>query len=192
MKDHLISKISQHIDLNSKEVELIRNSFQHKKFKANEYLDRADETSVNFYFIVEGLVRVFHIEEGKEINTIIVADNSFVSSYLSFIQQRPSIEYIQALEPTTTLSVSFHDMQNLYKTINNWDKVGRIIAEHNFIRMANRVLFLQMKSGRKKYLDFLNNSDPKVIQRTPSLHIASFLGMAPESLSRIKKGLLNS
>ena len=192
MKDHLISKIARHIDLNDKEVELIRNSFRHGEFKANEYLDEPNKTSVNFYFIVEGLVRVFHLEEGKEINTIIVADQSFVSSYLSFIQQKPSSEYIQALEHTTTLSVSFHDMQNLYKNVRNWDKVGRIIAEHNFIRMANRVLFLQMKSGKKKYLDFLKNSDPKVIQRTPSLHIASYLGMAPESLSRIKKDLLIS
>ncbi len=142
--------------------------------------------------MIDGLVRVFHIENGKDINTIIVADDSFVSAYASFILQQPSIEYIQALERTRVLSISYQGMQNLFKNVRNWEKVGRIIAEHNYLRMANRVQFLQMKSGKEKYLNFIKNAEPKVIQRTPSLHIASFLGMAPESLSRIRKKIITS
>ena len=187
MINHLISKVARHIDLNADEIALIRDSFKQIEYKANEFLLQGGNVANKFYYVIEGLVRVFHMEDEKEINTVLVADNSFVSAFLSFIEQKPSMEFIQALEPTTTLAITYEKMQNLYENIRNWDKIGRIIAEHNFRRMAGRVVFLQMKSGKNKYLSFLESADPKVIQRTPSIHIASYLGMAPESLSRIRK-----
>lgn len=189
MKEKLIIKISKHLSLSKKERELIENSFVREEFQSNEYLLRSDKIANQFYFIVKGLVRVFHLANGKEVNTIIVADNSFVCGYRSFILRTPSIEYIQALERTLVLSISYDDMQNLYNKVRNWEKIGRIIADHNYLRMANRVLFLQMKTGKEKYLNFLKNVEPKVLQRTPSLHIASYLGITPESLSRIRKKL---
>ncbi len=80
-------------------------------------------------------------------------------------------------------------MQKLYTEIPNWERVGRILAEQNYLCMADRLLKLQMIPAKEKYLTFLQTSHPKIIQRTPLIYIASYLGITPESLSRIRQSI---
>lgn len=77
----------------------------------------------------------------------------------------------------------------MYKEIPNWERVGRILAEQNYLCMADRVLKLQMIPAKEKYHTFLASAPVKIIQRTPLLYIASFLGITPESLSRIRQNI---
>jgi nicotinic acid mononucleotide adenylyltransferase len=78
-------------------------------------------------------------------------------------------------------------MQELYEKIPQWQKIGRILSESTVVCLSERLIKIHSIPAKEKYLDFLKTSPEKIIQRTPLIHIASFLGIAPESLSRIRK-----
>lgn len=185
----LANQISGLVELSEEDLTLIGSKFKFRSFKQKDYLLREGAISSEIHFIVTGLVRVFYIRNDKETTTYLACDNGFVSSYASFINQTKSIEFIQCLENTETLSISYNDMQSLYELIPSWEKVGRIIAEKNVLCLSDRLLKLQAIPAKEKYEEFLLTSPQKIIQRTPLLHIASFLGITPESLSRIRKGI---
>ena len=77
-------------------------------------------------------------------------------------------------------------MQELYEVIPQWQKIGRILSEQNLLCFADRLLKLQSIPAKEKYQEFLKTASEKIIQRTPLIHIASYLGITPESLSRIR------
>lgn len=187
----LIDKIRQIVHVNDTEINLISNSFEARNYASRAYIHNTGRVCKEVHFIKNGLVRVFHLREEEEITSYLACDNGFVSSYSSFINQTPSFESIQCLEPTVTLSITFQKMQNLYMNVPCWEKVGRILAEQNFLCISDRLLKLQTVPAKEKYLNFLQTAPPKIVQRTPSIHVASFLGIKPESLSRIRKEIIS-
>jgi CRP-like cAMP-binding protein len=187
--DNLKKQITAFCNFSNSDLEIITSKFTHNKFKQKEYMLVEGMISTHIHFIENGLVRVFHLRNGKETTTYLSGDNGFVSSYSSFINQTKSVENIQCIENTETLSISFNDMQILYDTVPQWDKAGRILAEQNFLCLADRLLKLQSTPAKEKYLEFLKTSSDKIVRRTPLIYVASFLGMAPESLSRIRKNI---
>ncbi|KAF2327133.1 MAG: Crp/Fnr family transcriptional regulator [Flavobacterium nitrogenifigens] len=171
------------------EMEAITSCFKYEKFNAKEYLSSMGKTSNKIFFIVEGLARVYYLKDGKEITTYLSCDEGFIASYSSFINQSVSFENIQCIEDCEVLSITFEKMQFLYNEIPNWERVGRILAEQNYLCMADRVLKLQMIPAKEKYQTFLSSAPAKIMQRTPLIYIASFLGITPESLSRIRQDI---
>ncbi|WP_286966952.1 Crp/Fnr family transcriptional regulator [Flavobacterium sp. UBA4854] len=171
------------------EIERIDSCFEYEKFTAKEYLSSMGKISNKIFFIVEGLARVYYLKDGKEITTYLSCDEGFIASYSSFINQSVSFESIQCIEDCEVLSITFEKMQFLYNEIPNWERVGRILAEQNYLCMADRVLKLQMIPAKEKYQTFLTSAPAKIIQRTPLIYIASFLGITPESLSRIRQDI---
>ena len=187
--ENLKKQIEVFCELSATDLETVMSKFMHCSFKQKEYILVKGQISAHIHFIEQGLVRVFHLRDGKETTTYLSSDHGFVSSYSSFINQQKSIENIQCLEDTETLSISFKSMQELYERIPPWEKVGRILAEQNFLCLADRLLKLQSTPAKEKYLEFLKTAPAKIVQRTPLIHVASFLGIAPESLSRIRKNI---
>ncbi len=185
----LATQLNGLVELSEEDLTLIASKFKRKTYKQKDYILRNGAVSSEIHFILDGLVRVFHIRNEKETTTYLACDNGFISSYASFLNQTKSNEFIQCLEDTQTLSISYNDMQNLYALIPAWEKVGRIIAEKNILCLSDRLLKLQAIPAKEKYEDFLKTSSPKIVQRTPLIHIASFLGITPESLSRIRKNI---
>ncbi|MFN3852604.1 MAG: Crp/Fnr family transcriptional regulator [Spirosomataceae bacterium] len=185
--ESLINQITQHEKFSQAELEIIVSKFKYNKYKFKDYLLKEDEVSKQLHFITTGLVRVFYLKDGKEITTYLSCDNGFVFSYASFINQTKSFEFIQCLENTETLSIGFNEMQELYESIPQWQKIGRVLSESTVICLSDRLLKIHAIPAKEKYLDFLKTSPKKIVQRTPLIHIASFLGIAPESLSRIRK-----
>jgi CRP-like cAMP-binding protein len=186
---NLTKQITTFSNLSTADLEMITSKFTHNTFKQKEYILQEGKISTQLHFIENGLVRVFHLKDGKETTTYLSSDNGFVSSYSSFINQTKSVENIQCLENTQTLSISYKAMQELYDRIPQWQKIGRILAEQNFLCLADRLLKLQSTPAKEKYLAFLKTSPEKIVQRTPLIHVASFLGITPESLSRIRKDI---
>lgn len=183
LKQHILSYVA----FSDQELELIVSKFRLNSYAAKEFILSEHKVSSDVHFIVNGLVRTYYVRDGKEITTYLASDQGFVSSYPSFINQTKSIEHIQCLEATSTLSISYEEMQALYRLIPQWEKVGRILAEQTLLCFADRLFKLQAIPAKEKYLEFLRTSSDKIVRRTPLLHIASFLGIAPESLSRIRK-----
>ncbi|RXK58413.1 Crp/Fnr family transcriptional regulator [Lacibacter luteus] len=186
---NLKQQISSFAYFSNDELELIVSKFIPHSFKAKAFLQKQNRVCSAIHFISEGLVRNYYVRNDKEITTYLACDNSFISAYASFITQTNSAENIQCIEATKTLSISHTHMQELYRDVPNWQIIGRILAEKNYICMADRILKLQAVPAKDKYLDFLSTSSTKIIQRTPQIYIASFLGITPESLSRIRKSI---
>lgn len=184
--------LSNLIQLSDTEWHTFKNLLSEKTYPAKATLLHAGKTATELYFIVQGLLRIYHLEDGKEISTYFACDDQFVSPFASLITQSPSFQYIEAVEPTSLYSIPYRRLTELYQASSSFEKLGRILAEQNYLCMVERMLILQTKTAKEKYLDFIKNNPPKIVQRTPQHQIASFLGIAPESLSRIRRELVTS
>lgn len=175
-----ISTLSEH-DWSLLEAEL---SVCH--IKKGTYLSQAGEILRVMHFINKGLVRKFYSVNGKEVSIIFFHENEFFCDYASFLTQTPSKENFDALEDCELVSISFLSLQYLYKTSPAFERIGRMIAEKLFIRLANRSTMLLALTPEERYMDMLVNQ-PFISQRVPQYMIASYIGITPEHLSRIRK-----
>jgi CRP-like cAMP-binding protein len=158
-----------------------------KEFKKKTAIIKGGSTAKNLYFIENGLLRTYYLQDGKEINTYFACDNQFISTFSSFISQTASFEILETIEDSVVYELSFKSLTELYGESSKFEKLGRILAEKNYLCIIDRTLTMQTKTAREKYLDFIENYNKKIIQRVPQHQIASFLGIAPESLSRVRK-----
>ena len=163
----LQKQITSIASFSENELEKIASCFEYKKYNTKEYLSEMGKISSKIFFILNGLARVYYLKDGKEITTYLSCDDGFIASYSSFINQAQSFENIQYIEDCQVLSITFEKMQFLYDKIPNWERVGRILAEQNYLCMADRVLKLQMIPAKEKYLTFLESAPAKIIQRHP-------------------------
>lgn len=179
--------LSPYISLNQDEWNTFTSKLVRTEYKAKTTLVEAGTISKKIYFIETGLLRAFHLKNGKEISTYFAADNQFISAFASFLTQTPSFESLETVEDSITHSISKNALQELAIQNPKIETLNRILAENNFLCMLDRTLDLQSKTAKEKYLDFIEKNSPKIVQRMPLIYIASFLGIAPESLSRIRK-----
>jgi CRP/FNR family transcriptional regulator len=137
-------------------------------------------------FIEKGVLRLYYLSDGKEINNHFFLENDYAVSYLDFLKNRPSRYYIQALDDCELLTFNAESLQIAYDSSKNWERFGRIIAESVYAIATNRFESFLFLSAKERYLQMLNDY-PKFIQRIPLYHLASYLGIERESLSRIRK-----
>jgi CRP-like cAMP-binding protein len=117
-------------------------------------------------------------------------ENSWYTDYESWLTRQPAAVSVEALEPTELMVIAFRDLERLYETNSKFERVGRLMAENTIIRIRNRNLSLLNDTPEERYLQLLKER-PKVIERVPQNIIASFLGIEPETLSRIRKKITN-
>lgn len=151
-----------------------------------EYLVRAGDTSRHFGFVTEGLVRSFYLRDGDEITTCLCSETRFASSTASFITQTPSHISIRAVEDSTIVLLGFRHLQNLLSSHPFWSGFSRKIAEIEFLFLENYSVRYAHETAEEKYLRLLREH-PGIVNRVPLHYIASFLGIKPETLSRIRK-----
>lgn len=180
------------IGLTTQEWGIFKNILVKQTHESKTTLVGKGKTARYLYFIDQGLLRTYHLQNGKEINTYFACDKQFISTFASFITQTPSLEYLEVVEDSTVYALSYQGLTNLYTQSSKFEKLGRLLAEKNYLCILDRTLSMQTKTAKEKYLEFIQNYDKKIIQRIPQHHIASFLGIAPESLSRIRKQLSTS
>ncbi|MHA4809004.1 Crp/Fnr family transcriptional regulator [Flavitalea flava] len=165
----------------------ISEKFVVKQYAKNDFLLKAGKVCTKLFFIKEGLIRMYQLREnGKEITNYLACDGSFVVSAKSFLLQKPYYDNIQCLEDSTILEISFEEMQGLYQAIPNWNIVGRKLMEESVLCLANLLENQHHIKAKDRYLKFLQEKPLKIINQTPVQYIATFLGIAPESLSRIR------
>jgi len=154
--------------------------------KKGEFLIRNSEICRQVSFINKGLLRVFYLADGKEICTGFVCENEYISSYASFLTSQPSSENMDALEDAELINLSYSDMQKLYKSNPVFETFGRKMAETLFIKISLQTTRLLTMSPEERYLSVIQYQ-PFIIQRVPQYMIASFIGITPEHLSRIRR-----
>jgi CRP-like cAMP-binding protein len=137
-------------------------------------------------FINEGVFRTYYLADGKEINTQFVFESQFVVDYDSFLQEKPSRYFIQAIEDAEIVTFNFKALQTAYNLSHNWERLGRMMAEYSFRKTTERVESFLFLDGEQRYQELLIK-EPHIIERVPLYHIASYLGLERESLSRLRK-----
>lgn len=157
------------------------------RFAKNDYLVRADETAINFYFILRGLVRFFYVTaDGKEFNKHFAMENGFAGSFHSLVLNKPPGFDIQALEPTVTLVLPNQLLNRLYERHPCWERMGRRNAEYLALLKEKREKELLLDSLETRYRRF-RQEFPGLAERIPQYHIASYLGVTDVALSRLRR-----
>ena len=160
-----------------------------RPLKAKEYFIKENETCRELAFVNSGVLRMYYLSPaGKEINTMFFFENDFVTSFQSMLQQRPGRYFIQALEDCELITVAYDTLQHAYEHSPLWGKFGRIIAEKSYIISEKRIENLLFLNAEERYLNLIKTY-PRVFEQVPLYHIASYLGIERESLSRLRKRL---
>jgi len=183
----LKKKISEIISLNQEDQELIETYFKHRKVEKNVSLIEFGKPAREAFFINSGYLRYYKtMDSGEELIIHLYAPNNFATSLNSFFSGSPSDEYMQTLTDCDLLSISRDDLEKLYSTSQKWQYFGRKLMEGFLIEKEQRIIDQLSLTGQQKYLKLLD-TNPDIIQHVQVKYMASFLGLQPESLSRIKK-----
>ncbi len=160
--------------------------FKIEAFQKNEYFSKAGRISDRIGFVGSGLFHSFYTIKGKETTTYFQPPGTLATALASFLQMKPALENIQALETSELIVIDRKDLLNLYDENWKWQQVGRVITEQYYIIMEKRLIALQSQSAQERYENFLLEY-PELLKSVPLYYIASFLGISPETLSRIRK-----
>jgi CRP-like cAMP-binding protein len=187
---HLLKNYFQHLTgTDDKVLERISPYFEEKSFKRNEYLLREGEVCRYNYFVVIGCLRLFTTNtEGVENTRYIAFEGKFGTSFTSLITGLPAFENIQSLERTTVLQIRKDDFYTLVETEPSVNKVYRNILESAYITTQRRIYDFQGKDSLER-VQWLLKNQPKILNRISNKVVASYLGITPYTLSRLKSKL---
>jgi CRP-like cAMP-binding protein len=189
MKQLIRSYFDSQAILNDEDWHLFQSGLQERRFRKGSLILQEGEVENYLSFIVSGSVRLYTITpNGEDVSVGFAAANCFAGSYSSFISQKPSLLNVEALEDLFLLSISFENLNKCYSVSATGEILGRINAEMHLIHQEERQISLLTKSATERYLELLEQN-PHLLQLVKLQHIASYLGIKPESLSRIRKSM---
>ena len=155
------------------------------RFAAREHLVREGRPATRVYFVVSGLVRLYHNHDGRELVSGFDYENRFTTAYESVVTGEPATYSIETLEPTHALSFTGSVLQSMYARDACWERFGRLVLEMDWIRRADKNRRFRIYTPEEHYRVLIARQSP-LIDRVPLHQLASFLQIAPETLSRIR------
>lgn len=167
------------------ELNIILKRFEEKKIKRKTNLLTAGKVAKEVYFIISGCMRLFYEKDGQDISAYFFTEKMFAGAYDSFTSQQPSRHSIETLEDCLVLSISYKDMQMLFVEFPKMNEFVRKILEERFISLHHLFTSQILDSPEERYLNMVKDR-PDLINRIPQHQIATFLGVTPVSLSRIR------
>jgi CRP-like cAMP-binding protein len=188
MNPNLIEKLRSYIEFNADEERFISSVFKIKHFAKGEHFLLAGDVCREAAFIESGVFR-FYINTGHDATYYFAAENEFICEYPSFLWQLPSDRNIQALEPALIRVISFDDLQRFYREVVLGERFGRLIAEEIFSDSIQQLASFYEDKPAVRYQKFVSRF-PQLVQRLPQYYIASYVGIEPQSLSRIRRRFL--
>lgn len=163
--------------------------FQSQTLKQGEFFVRCGDMPKTIGFIISGILCLYYVKpDGNQYTKSFCAENSFVAAYSALLLKQPSRLFIQALEDTKLLIADYSNYQQLCEHHLCWQKLNCKIAEFLFIKKEKRESALLLDDAKTRYLSFLQEF-PQLEPRLKQHHIASYLGMTPVTLSRIRTQL---
>ena len=179
------------VPMEQSDLELLAPILQYKLVKKNEYLLKEGEVCKNIYFLAKGLVRMFFVNlSGSEVNYRFTYHKTFFVDFQSFLTEQPTHFFWQAMEESEFLVLPGKEIKKIYSDSKAWDHFGRLIAERVYLQMNERVEMLLFMSPEERY-NHLLNAQPELFNLVSQFHLSSYLGVKPESLSRLRKRLQN-
>lgn len=179
--------MQQMINISESELSSFLGQAVTKTFKRQEILSYPNIVPNEIFFINKGLIRVTITDnQGAEHTIHFALENQFIADYSNFIQQRPSFYTLQALEETEVIVLPRSAIEWGYTNLIDGQKMGRLIAEYYFIYQDDRIKNNYIRTPKQRY-DGISVVFPNIHNRVPQHMIASYLGISPIHLSRLKK-----
>ena len=183
----LFDIISSYIELEQKDMDLINSLFKYESVSKGTFMLETGKLTDRVFFILSGYLRYFKvIESGEELVIHLFAPNNFATSVNSFFLGKKTEETLQAITDCEYLYISKPDLEKLYSTNLKWQSFGRKLMESFLIEKEERIIDQLSLTAQDRYSKLVKNQ-PDIIQNVPVKYIASFIGIQPESLSRIRK-----
>lgn len=181
----IIDTLSQYLEMSEHVKMKLAELIVLKKLKKGTLLLKEGETCQHIYFMKKGFARGFFNQDGKDITSWFAVENDLATSLYSFVTQKPSFENIEILENSILYALSYDSLQQLYHQYTEFNLIGRRLVEKYYVELMARTISLQFQTAKERYQQLLVHQ-PQLLQRASLGHIASYLGISQETLSRIR------
>lgn len=187
--DLLIQSLEKHIALTAADKTLLQNAVRERRVKKGQFLVHEGAVSRCTNFVLSGSVRTYFIDmQGMEHIVQFAIEGWWISDLNSFIEQAPATFHVQAIEDTVLLELPYEQLEQLYIQIPKMERYFRIITQRAFVAFQQRIVQNLSMDAEARYIEF-QKKYPKIELRIPQRLVASYLGISPEFLSKIKKRL---
>lgn len=182
----LLSYFKKIIPLNNEEKQLITELFKPRLYRKRQYVLQEGDVCNQFHFIVRGCLRMYKVDDRGNIHILqFASENLWLTNIGSFHERKPSELNIDALEDTMVLQISYENLLYLYTNATKFDRIFRVLIENSFVSLQNRLLQNISSTAEDRYNSFMQTY-ANLTQRIPQTQIASYLGITPEFLSRLR------
>ena len=188
----LLAYFDRMIPLNQTEKDLVREKFYPRLFRKRQFVLQEGNVCNQIYFVVRGLLRMYKIDDKGVTHVLQFAiENNWINDLGSFHQRKPSAMNIDAVEDTVVLETSYDDLISLYSAIPKLNHIFRVLVENAYVRLQERLMQNISSTAEERYECFLEVY-PLLTNRLSQIQIASFLGVTPEFLSRVRNKRVKS
>jgi CRP/FNR family transcriptional regulator, anaerobic regulatory protein len=185
----IVKHFSNYLSLNDSEISELESRLTEKRVKRRQFILQEGDVCKQYTFVVNGCFKMYKVDnKGQEHNLQFSIENGWIGDIGSFHSEKPSELYIEALEQSTILQITKPDLTLLYTNFPKFDRIFRVLIENAFVSLQKRVLQNISSTAEERYLDFLKNY-PNLFNRISNVQIASFIGVTPEFLSKIRKNI---
>ena len=185
----LFKNIERQVSLSDKDKKIMTEAFRHKKVKRRQFLVEAGESSKYLYFVLSGCLRAYYIDKNGFEHVVSFAVEDWWMSDFGLHSGAPSILTIDALEDSEVLYIEKDAMEKLHDQIPTLDRYFRIILQNALMAQLQRIMEINSFTAEERYVAF-QKKYPQFVRRIPQKYLASFMGITPEFLSKLKKQLL--
>jgi CRP-like cAMP-binding protein len=179
--------IKSRVVIKVEEMETVLSNFQEMILDKGQLILKTGQVANCYYFIKSGALRFYYGDYEEQLTAWVIVKDEFFTEISSLNPQLPTRFNIEAIEKTELLYINKDDMEMLYRQIPAWQEFGRITWENMAMRMINQIISFQTLSAEERYLEFIQNAE--LMKRVPVKQIASYLGITPNALSRIRKNI---
>ncbi len=186
--EELKKTIRSFTDVSDSDMEFGLQFFKKKTYKKGTFLLKPDQYIDDFYFMKKGCVSYYTIDAGTTRVMEFFSEGYFFTDLYAYIQEIPSESYLEAIEDSTVYAISKADQLKVFDHSHQLERFGRLSMQRTFVINFQRINQLRNLSNQERYLQLLEKR-PSLFQRVPQYLIASYLGLTPVGLSKIRKRL---
>lgn len=189
MNNEIVELIRKAIDISDEEAKIVEDCIPIKIFKKGTILLREGQISKESYQNLSGLIRKYYIVDGNEITTNFYEEGTSIASFTSLHQKTPAKHYFECIEDSRLAVLHVDKEIELIKKVPQYETLCRTSVEKDLGKQQDSLATYLIASPEQRYLNLLNEK-PKLLNRVPLYYLASYIGVKPESLSRIRKRVM--
>lgn len=189
MHSEILQHILKEISLSKEEQEEFVSILSEKKISKKDFLIKPGDSVTSEYYVVQGCLKAYYLDQNGDKHILQFAvEDWWISDFEAFFNETPAKLYVEAIEDSVLLGINKAALETLYHRIPQFERFFRIKTTGAFVALRSRILSSLQKTYKQRYLEFCETY-PSIEKRVPNYHIANYLGIKPESLSRIRKEL---